>query len=65
MVASLVYGVFVFAVIGNDGYFTHSDTQLFAVAVALVSWLLGVVLLRAYIFGRTRKGSTVEEHSDK
>jgi hypothetical protein len=64
-VASLVYGVFVFAIIGNDGYFANSDTQWFSIAVALVAWLLGVLLLRAYIFGRTRKGSTVDEHSHK
>lgn len=49
-VASLVYGVVVFAVIGSDGYFADPDTQVFAVAVAITCWAIGVVLLRRYLF---------------
>ena len=49
-VASLVFGVSVFAVIGSDGYFSDPDTQVFAAIVALISWAAGVFLMRRYIF---------------
>ncbi len=57
-----MYGVVVFTVIGRDGYFADPDTQVFAVAVAVTCWAIGVVLLRRYLFrpdaseGRNRSG---------
>ena len=48
--ASLVFGVVVFAVIGRDGYFSDPDTKVFAAAVAIASWAIGVLLLRRYLF---------------
>jgi len=47
-VASLVYGVIVFIIIGREGYFADPDTRMFAVGVAVACWVIGVVLIRRY-----------------
>jgi hypothetical protein len=56
-VASLVFGVVVFSIIGSDGYFANPETRMFAAAVALVAWAAGVALLRAYIYGARKEAS--------
>jgi hypothetical protein len=34
----------------SDGYFADPDTQVFAAAVAITAWAIGVVLMRSDLF---------------